>query len=117
MKHKIFVIIFLLSTITSVLALAESEKILKLLDSIERSNLIFIRNGVEYSSRKARKHLELKMSKVGSRIHTAEQFIEYIASKSTWTGEPYYLKFKDGTIMKTADWLQQILAEMEKSSD
>lgn len=95
-------------------AMSEPEKIRALLLSIERSGLVFIRNGQEFSSREARKHLELKLSKAGSSIRTAGDFIAYIATKSSWTGQPYLIKFPDGSVMKTAEWLRLRLAEMEK---
>lgn len=96
-------------------AMNESEKIEALLISIECSDLIFIRNGIEYSSREARKHLGIKLSKAGMGIRTARQFIDHIATRSTWTGQPYLVKFPDGSVMKTADWLRRRLAEMEKA--
>lgn len=115
MKLKNFIVfIFMLCTAGSAFALSESEKIKVLLDKIENSGLIFIRNGMEYSSKKARKHLELKLSNAGSKIRTAEQFIGYIATKSSWTGVPYYVKLPDGTKLKSADWLRRRLAEIEK---
>ncbi|MBP7737937.1 MAG: DUF5329 family protein [Spirochaetes bacterium] len=95
-------------------AMTEQEKIRALLDRVEASGLVFIRNGTEYSSREARKHLELKLSKAGSAIRTAEQFITHIASGSTWSGAPYYIKLRDGSVVKSADWLRKNLAGLER---
>jgi hypothetical protein len=95
-------------------AMTEQDKIQALLNRIEASNLVFIRNGSEYTSREARKHLELKLSKAGSVISTAERFITHIASGSSWSGAPYYIKLRDGSVVKSADWLRKNLADLEK---
>lgn len=95
-------------------ALTESEKIKLLLDKIEHSGLIFIRNETEYSSKKARIHLERKLSNAGSLIRTAKHFIEHIATKSSWTGKPYYVKFSNGKMIRSAVWLRRMLLEIEK---
>lgn len=94
--------------------MSERDKIQALLNRIETSELIFIRNGSEYSSRDARKHLDLKLSRAGSAIRTADQFITHIATGSSWTGTPYYIKLRDGSVVKSARWLRTILAELEK---
>ena len=114
--HVCLILFFLFGSLSSIFALSEAEKIQALLDIIVKSNLIFIRNSVEYSAVRTRKHLELKLSYAGSRISTAEQFIKYIATKSSWTGKPYYVKLPDGKKIKTADWLHQKLKEIEKKN-
>ncbi len=103
-------------TVTQAAAMSEQEKIRVLLMRIEKSGLTFIRNGSEYSSRDARKHLELKLSKAGSVIRTAEQFVTHIATGSSWTGKPYYIKLHDGSVVTSAAWLRKNLAEMEKKN-
>lgn len=114
MKQALFFILLAALAPQSAPAMSEQEKIRALLDRVETSSLVFIRNGSEYSSREARKHLELKLSKAGSVIRTAEQFIAHIASGSSWSGAPYYIKLRDGSVVKSADWLRKHLAELEK---
>ena len=94
--------------------MSEQEKIRALLARIEQSGLTFIRNGSGYSSAEARKHLELKLSRAGSAIRTADQFITHVASSSSWTGTPYYIRLRDGTLVKSSAWLRKELAELEK---
>jgi hypothetical protein len=108
------VMVLMLLPVVLPAALSEQEKIQYLLNRVETSGLIFIRNGSEYSSRDARKHLELKLSKAGSAIRTANQFIAHIATGSSWTGAPYYIRLRDGSMVKSADWLRKILDELEK---
>ncbi len=66
--------------------LTEEQKIQALLEAVETSGVQFIRNGTAYGGKEARSHLELKLSRAGGRIKTAEHFIEYLATKSSMTG-------------------------------
>jgi hypothetical protein len=110
---KFITIFFLLLTAASASSMSESQKICALLNAIERANLIFIRNGVEYSAKEARGHLERKLSRAGSRVRTAEQFIQHIASRSYMTGTPYYVKYPDGSTIEVSVWLRRKLREIE----
>ncbi len=94
--------------------LTEEQKIEKLLAAISSSNAVFIRNGIEYGAEAAVAHMRLKLSRSGGMITTADRFIEYIATKSSITGIPYYIKFQDGTKVKSADWLRARLQEIEE---
>lgn len=95
-------------------ALTEREKIDYLLKQVEDSGLIFIRNGSEYPSKKAAEHLRGKLDYAGDRIKTARQFIDILASKSSRSGKPYYIKQKDGTLVPSGQWLTRALEELEK---
>ena len=63
-----------------------------LLQYVAASSCTFVRNGSEYPAAKARDHLESKYRFVGSRISTAEDFIKYLATGSSMSGEPYHVK-------------------------
>jgi Family of unknown function (DUF5329) len=63
-----------------------------LLQYIGDSSCTFVRNGDEYPAAKARDHLASKYRFVGSRISTAEDFIKYLATQSSMSGEPYHVK-------------------------
>jgi hypothetical protein len=93
--------------------LTEEQKITKLIQYIEKSNAVFIRNGAEGSALDAAKHLRMKREKAGKRIKTAKEFIDHIASKSSMTGEPYKMKFANGTIMPVRDVLYYELKKLE----
>jgi hypothetical protein len=67
------------------------DEIEHLLAYVAASPCTFVRNGSEYPPQKAREHLEDKYRFAGSRISTAEQFIEYLATKSSFSGEPYHV--------------------------
>ena len=77
----------------------ETEKIELLLARIEAmQDVVFIRNGKEYSSNKAADHLRLKWEKAGRYVKTAEDFIELCGSKSSISGKLYKMRFPDGRI-------------------
>jgi len=103
--------------------LSDHQKIKKLLEAVEQSNLTFIRNGKEYDASKARKHLEYKYNYVlkgfwfwqkGEKV-TVKKFIDKIASGSSTTGKPYYIKTNAGTKVPTKEWLYKKLKEIESS--
>jgi hypothetical protein len=72
-------------------AVAEGE-IDHLLQYVGDSSCTFVRNGDEYPAAKARDHLATKYRFVGERISTAEDFIRYLATGSSVSGEPYHVK-------------------------
>lgn len=72
-------------------AIAQNE-IDHLLRYISRSSCTFVRNGDEYPAAKASDHLAMKYRFVGSRISTADDFIKYLATGSSVSGEPYHVK-------------------------
>jgi hypothetical protein len=62
-----------------------------LLTSIGSSNCVFIRNGTEHPAASAESHLRMKYEKTRRYIDNAEEFIDKLASESSWTGKPYTL--------------------------
>ena len=73
----------------------------------------FIRNGNTYDSKAAVDHLRTKLRAAGSRVQTAEDFIRDCASKSSISGNPYEIRFADGTVLLAADFLRQKLLEFD----
>ena len=63
-----------------------------LLNYVAASSCTFVRNGNEYPADKARDHLAGKYRWVGGRISSAEEFIRYLATQSSMSGEPYHVK-------------------------
>ena len=92
--------------------LSEAKKIEKLIVSVESlEGAVFIRNGSEYTAKQAASHMRRKLKSAGSRIATAEQFIEHIGTKSSRSGEPYRIRLADGTTTPLRD---HFLKELEK---
>lgn len=118
MKYTACILTFLLFLCAGVSAGVPDEeaKINALIGFIESHNeFIFIRNGTEYSAKEAADHLRSKRSSAGKRIKTAAEFIEYIASKSYFSGKPYQIKFPDGKTRPSGDVLKEELAKIEKN--
>ena len=90
--------------------LTESDKIDALIRAVQdRSDLQFVRNDVVYSAVDAAKHLRGKLSFAGSRVKTADDFIDHIGTGSSMSGKPYFVRFLDGKQMPSADFLRQEL--------
>ena len=86
----------------------EEQKIEALLKTIETADIVFIRNGEEYTAAEAAAHLRKKYDSAKDRITTREQFVEEIASASSMTGEPYKVKLKDGLVMTVREWIRSM---------
>ena len=85
-----------------------------LLTRVSESGYVFIRNGKEYDSRDAAKHMRRKYEHFEDEIETPEQFIELAATKSMMTGRRYRIRLPDGTEMDTSDWLLDELTSLRR---
>lgn len=81
-----------------------------LLEFVGASGCTFIRNGDPHASKDAAEHLAMKYERAQSRLETAEQFIEKVASQSYLTGEQYRVQCPGQAEMATAEWLGAELA-------
>jgi hypothetical protein len=95
----------------------ESSKIEQLLNTIETSGLVFIRNDSEATAAEAAAHLRTKWRSASPRITTAESFIRRIASRSSVTGKPYQVKRADGSVIEAATWLREQLEEAGQQAE
>ncbi len=86
-----------------------------LLTYVENSGCTFIRNGSEHDSAGAADHLRLKYSRGGKYANNADQFIDRLASESSWTGKKYTVTC-DGVTQPSGDWLHQALDEYRESN-
>ena len=107
-----FVLVFLGFTAFAQPA-TEQQKIEYLLNAIGSSDVVFIRNGQEYTPAQAKEHLRMKLGKAGASIRTADEFITLLASKSSFTGKPYLIRPSDGKTIESEKWLREKLAHME----
>ncbi len=90
----------------------EMAKIDYLIDSIgELKGAKFIRNGSEYDVLAAVSHLRLKLKAAGKKVKTAEDFIQYCASRSSISGEPYLIRLADGATLKSETFFRNKLKE------
>ncbi|QFU74740.1 hypothetical protein EY643_03215 [Halioglobus maricola] len=83
-------------------------EILYLLEFVENSGCDFERNGTVHDSADAADHLRLKYRRGGKYASNADQFIDRLASESSWTGKKYTVTC-DGTQQLSGEWLHQAL--------
>ena len=76
----------------------------------------FIRNGTAYDSAAAVEHMRAKLGVAGSRVKTAEDFIRYCGSESSISGKPYEIRFPDGHVVRSADFLRQKLSDFDRAN-
>jgi hypothetical protein len=95
----------------SVIAGAEAEQeVAYLLEFVANSGCTFVRNGDDHDSVDAADHLRLKYSRGKRYGGSAEQFIDRLATESSWSGDPYTVTC-DGKTQASAQWLHLALAE------
>jgi hypothetical protein len=92
-----------------------NQEIAHLLQYIESSACIFIRNGEEHSAAEARGHIQKKYDHFKNRVKTTEDFIKYTAAKSSMSGEPYMVRCS-GLEIRNADWLNAELQKLRNRS-
>lgn len=82
---------------------------------IESSNCTFHRNGKIHDNKDASAHIRKKYNHTKRWINSTEDFIEYAATKSSISGDPYQV-ICDGIQLPTATWLTEELARFRKKS-
>jgi hypothetical protein len=85
-----------------------------LLEKVAESGCDFERNGSVHSSTDAASHLALKYERGERYVDTAEDFIDRLATKSSWSGKPYWVIC---AVERTpsGDWLQGLLVEVRSA--
>ncbi len=90
----------------------EEKKINYLLNKISKVEGKFVRNDKEHSPQDAVKHMKMKLATAQNSWFapkksewTAKMFIEKIASKSSFSGNPYKIKFNNGRVILVQPWL------------
>ena len=95
---------------------SSAHEIQHLLDYVGGSSCTFVRNGVESDAAAARKHLATKYRYARSRIGSAEDFIQLVASRSSMTGEPYLVRCGSSQSL-SADWLTDELRRYREGQE
>ena len=86
-----------------------------LLEFVEQSGCDFERNGSVHDSADAADHLRLKYRRGGKYVNNADQFIDRLASESSWTGKKYTVTC-DGVTEPSGEWLHRALEEHREPS-
>jgi hypothetical protein len=115
---KLFVLLglFVLPVIARALDSTEEQKVDALIHLVGSMREVkFIRNGKEYDPAKAVALIKYKYSKEKPSLKNATEFIEKCAAKSNTTGLPYQIKFHDGHVRNSEEFLKEKLADIEKN--
>jgi len=118
-RHLRWVLLLTLLFTTLALAapLTEQQKIDALIHSVEvLPGAQFIRNGSVHDGKAAAEHLQMKRHYAGSRIKTADDFIECCASRSSFSGLPYQIRFANGQTVNADVFFRAELKRIEASS-
>jgi len=79
----------------------------------QRDHLSFVRNGSAHSAKGAAKFLREKLKARGAAVHTAQDFIDQIAARSSSSGQPCRIRFGDGRVVTSAQFLRAELARID----
>jgi hypothetical protein len=82
-----------------------------LINYVEVSGCLFIRNNKEHSAEEALAHMQRKYEHFKDEIKKPEDFIRLAASKSLMSGKSYFVRTKEGRKIKSETWLKAALEE------
>ena len=81
-----------------------------LLNFIAVSECHYERNGTMYDARAALDHIQKKHDYFSDKIKTPEDFIQYAATKSNFSGKYYHIHCDGNAVMRSQDWLLRELS-------
>ena len=94
----------------------EVERIEDLIAAVEhQTDAAFIRNNQAYDSTVAAEFLRRKWRAHTARVGSAEDFIEMVASFSSTSGRPYFIRFGDGREIPCSVFLRTELARLQRT--
>jgi hypothetical protein len=92
------------------------EEIDYLLATVGASNCTFIRNGKSYAAKSAQDHLQMKRKRGKRYYDSTDEFIDRIASKSSFSGKPYRIQCGDGPEQTATAWFSALLRQRRADS-
>ncbi len=101
------------------LAADERAAIDYLLQHVEQSDDVFIRNGKDHDGIAAARHMRRKFEHYLDKdeVHSAADFIRLAGTGSLISGRPYRMRLSDGREIETATWLRGVLATYRSEHD
>jgi hypothetical protein len=94
-------------------ALTEPRKVELLIETIrDLKDATFVRTGQEHGPETAAALLQYRWNRDKEQLKTADAFIQKAATKSSTTGQPYLIRFKDGTEVRSEQYLRKKLEEL-----
>jgi hypothetical protein len=90
-------------------ATGEQDRIRCLINHIEGlKDATFVRNGACYGSGVAAQFLRRKWDANQDKVRTTADFISHVASRSSTTGKPYLIRFKNGQEVECGKYLRDV---------
>ena len=80
-----------------------------LLTTVGQSDCVFIRNGGRHSAAAAQKHLQMKRKRGKRYFDNADEFIDKLASKSSFSGKLYYMQCGEEAERPSGEWFMALL--------
>jgi hypothetical protein len=111
----VLAILMLIFTSTCFAADVKQSEINHLLQYVEKTNCKYERNGTMYSGKEAAAHMSKKYAYFKDKISSAEDLIDYAATKSELSGKPYTIHCSGKPVMKSRDWLLKELRSFRKN--
>ncbi len=87
-----------------------------LLQYVQNSEVVFIRNNREYSAHEAEDHIRKKYQHFKEQIKTPEDFIQFAGTKSLLSGRHSRVRLKNGKTMLSQKWLEIALGAYRKKN-
>lgn len=93
---------------------SERRRIERLLQAVESDTAVtFDRNGTRVGGRDAARFLRAKWSRQVQEVHTAEDFIAKIASRSSTSGRAYRVCMQPAHCSDAGPWLAALLRQLD----
>jgi len=93
---------------------SEKQKIEALIKQVaDLKDAKFVRNGSNYNADSAAVFLRRKWEANESEVKTARDFVDKVGSFSGTSGKPYLIRFKDGSEIKSRDFLLSQLKKLD----
>jgi hypothetical protein len=119
MRHVLATLLLLTCSLSAPMLVADEQvesEVAYLLEFVAGSGCDFVRNGSSHDPEEAADHLRLKYSRGKRYVNNAEQFIDRLASESSWTGRPYSVTC-DGQSQPAGPWLHRALTTYRASGE
>ena len=93
----------------------EQQRIDRLIEAVaQHKDLRFLRNGREYTAAQAADFLRGKLKWRVEKVRTVQDFIDEVGTRSTTSGDPYFVRLADGRVLPSAEFLREELRRIEK---
>jgi hypothetical protein len=113
--HTLLLALALVLPAHVIAATATDPEIEYLLEFVANSGCTFVRNSDDHESVDAADHLRLKYSRGKRYVDSAEQFIDRLATESSWSGDPYTVTC-EGKTQPSAQWLHRALTQYRQTA-